>query len=302
MWVGETRWLAATGRRIRYTAHTESFSARTLLECIDGDGVVLLHGGGNLGDLWPAHHALREAVVEQCHGRRIVQLPQSIHFGDPAALRRSARILSAHPDLTIMCRDAASEVIAREELGCRAVRSPDAAFAADITPPAAPPRRDVQWLMRDDHEGPNRSAPGEGEEDDWAASGFGSVPVYEAGRRTAHRLGQVAKRLGGIGRPAQPALLRLADALAASRVDFGVRLLSSGRVVVTDRLHGHVLSILLGIPHVVLDTQQGKVRDLYDTWTSGLDAVRWCDDHADAEEVAHRLLAEVTTRGRPPAA
>jgi pyruvyl transferase EpsO len=50
-------------------------------------------------------------------------------------------------------------------------------------------------------------------------------------------------------------------------VDRGCRTLAAGRVVVTDRLHAHLLSLLLGIPHGVLDNSYGKLFRFLDAWT-----------------------------------
>jgi pyruvyl transferase EpsO len=38
--------------------------------------------------------------------------------------------------------------------------------------------------------------------------------------------------------------------------------------VVTDRLHTHILCLLLGIPHAVLDNNYGKVGRFISCWTS----------------------------------
>ena len=51
--------------------------------------------------------------------------------------------------------------------------------------------------------------------------------------------------------------LRCAGATPAAR---RVPTLRRGKVVITDRLHAHVLCLLLGIPHVLLDNNYGKVR------------------------------------------
>ncbi len=59
------------------------------------------------------------------------------------------------------------------------------------------------------------------------------------------------------------------DTAARARVLRGCRLLSSGRVVITDRLHAHLLSLLLGIPHAVLDNSYGKLSRFLDAWTGG---------------------------------
>ena len=75
-------------------------------------------------------------------------------------------------------------------------------------------------------------------------------------------------------------------ALARRRLRRGVRVLSTGRVVVTDRLHGHILALLLGIPHVVTDTAQGKISAFVEAWTADSNLVRTARDFPSAWGVA----------------
>jgi pyruvyl transferase EpsO len=60
-----------------------------------------------------------------------------------------------------------------------------------------------------------------------------------------------------------------------------VRLLAAGRRVVTDRLHGHILCLLVGIPHCLYDNSYGKNREFYRAWTSSSDFVTWCGPDPD---------------------
>jgi pyruvyl transferase EpsO len=62
-----------------------------------------------------------------------------------------------------------------------------------------------------------------------------------------------------------------------------------GRAVVSDRLHAHVLSVLLGLPHVLLDNNYGKVRAVYDTWTSACELAHWVDSPEEALAIARGL-------------
>lgn len=48
----------------------------------------------------------------------------------------------------------------------------------------------------------------------------------------------------------------------------GLAMLSQGEVVATDRLRAHILSVLLDIPHVLVDNSYGKVRGLAEQWIS----------------------------------
>jgi pyruvyl transferase EpsO len=68
-------------------------------------------------------------------------------------------------------------------------------------------------------------------------------------------------------------------------------------VVVTDRLHGHILSVLLGIPHVLMDNSYGKNESFYATWTHDLDLVRWAKGGDDPLQLAQSLVTDLAVGG-----
>jgi pyruvyl transferase EpsO len=85
------------------------------------------------------------------------------------------------------------------------------------------------------------------------------------------------------------------DHLARLRLARGVRILSRGRVVITDRLHGHILGLLMGIPHVILDNNYGKLRAYHSRFTVGADNVLQAASQNEALALAAQLLA--STKG-----
>lgn len=74
----------------------------------DRSATLVLHGGGNLGDIWPTFQRFRELVIERYPDNRIVILPQSIHFGSAEARGRSAAIFAGHRRLFTFVRDVES--------------------------------------------------------------------------------------------------------------------------------------------------------------------------------------------------
>jgi hypothetical protein len=91
---------------------------------------------------------------------------------------------------------------------------------------------------------------------------------------------------GGRGRLLAPTF----DPLAERWVDRGCAILARGRVVVTDRLHGHLLALLQDIPHVVLDNSYGKLRSVYDTWTHASPVAHWAESPDEALTTARGLV------------
>jgi len=295
IWVGELAWLRRHGHRIDYACDWLSYDPGQLARAAPG-ATLLLHGGGNLGDVWPAHQALRERLIAAFPGHRIVQLPQTLAFSDPANLERARRVFDAHPDLHLLLRDHRSLEQARAAFACESRLCPDAAFALGPLDRLGEPTADVVWLARTDAEatGAPAAAPAGVRRVDWLSEKTGD-PGWtgaEARLRLVSRGGgRVLKRTGAALAPAAPALWRLYDRQATSRLQYGRRLLSGGRAVVTDRLHGHILCVLMDIPHVALDNSYGKNRSFHEAWTLDWPSVRWAGSPADAEHALAYLIS-----------
>ena len=76
---------------------------------------------------------------------------------------------------------------------------------------------------------------------------------------------------------------------ARARVALGFAQIDRHKVLVTDRLHGHIMASLFGKPHVVIDNSYGKISNFIETW--GMDNVTLrATDFAEAHEMAQELL------------
>ncbi|MCD9539150.1 polysaccharide pyruvyl transferase family protein [Photobacterium carnosum] len=76
--------------------------------------VILFHGGGNFGDLYPLHQKLREKIVIKYPNKRIICLPQTILFTNKIAQEQSRTIFCQHNDFYFFVRDLNSKKIAFE--------------------------------------------------------------------------------------------------------------------------------------------------------------------------------------------
>jgi exopolysaccharide biosynthesis predicted pyruvyltransferase EpsI len=288
IWLGEVAALRALRVAVRATCDRVTYSRAGLRRRV-GDHPILLHGGGNLGDLYPTHQELRERVLADFRGHPTVQLTQSIHFNDPANLERMRRVVAGHGALTIIVRDERSEAIAREKFDAHIERCPDLAFAIGPIARPRPARFPVLRLARIDREAGGEAGPLAAPTFDWLAP--------PASRRVRARLAASDRLLGlAVGGGRTPGMLpaqarRVAyDAYARQNVDRAARLLANGEVVVTDRLHGHILCALLGIPHVLVDDRYGKVASFFSSWTSGLRTARFARDPSQVPSLADELL------------
>jgi pyruvyl transferase EpsO len=262
------------------------------------EGPIFLTGGGNFGDLWPQHQRFREAVLERFPHRQIVQLPQSIHYDDPAALHASAQRINAHKNFTLLVRDHKSLDLATRHFSCHVRLCPDAAFMIGPLAPPVAPSVDIFCLLRTDKEAAGLGAPPSAGGCTMAVGDWLEEPRVES--PTQYVAGKVVEKLPFL-RPLLPQLkARHYQAWAEARVQRGIRQLSSGRVVVTDRLHAHILSILLGKQHVALDNSYGKISSFVTSWTEGGDFLMG-SNLTEAVELAKQQLDEPHEAAPEPA-
>ncbi|WP_298933869.1 polysaccharide pyruvyl transferase family protein [uncultured Ramlibacter sp.] len=284
IWLGEVAYFRKhIGRQPAYVSTGWTFSEASLKRHAPS-GPIFIHGGGNFGDIWLGHQEFRERLLKRWPGRPIIQFPQSIHFGNPGRADETARIIGKHGNFTLLVRDEESKHFAEKRFDCRVILCPDMAFS--IGPlEAAPPTIPLLAMLREDREKAgehNLSAYPDVPVEDWITEPW--LPI------------RISKLLGALGaaHTLDGALIRqgLFDAAANQRFGRGVRQLQRAQAIVTDRLHVHIISILLGRPHAVLDNSYGKIRRFMDAFSGGTDlvyrasslpdAIQWANEAAGA--------------------
>jgi pyruvyl transferase EpsO len=284
IWLGALAAVRALGAPAPvYTCDASTYHRDTLARALGDDGLILFTGGGSFGDLWERHLKLRERVVTDFPRHRIVQLPESVHFTRAESLARARATFDGHERVTILAREEASLAFLQREFRTPVQLAPDLAFALGALARPAQPSRDVLWLKRDD------------KEDRFAGQRPADAVDWIAEPRTPLIAWTDWLREGAERRPWQRPLARrllpLAyPALARQRLARGLATLAGGKVLVTDRLHGHILSMQLGIPHVVLDNSYGKLHHFVSTWTQRSPFVRCAASPDEAAACARSLL------------
>jgi pyruvyl transferase EpsO len=238
---------------------------------IDEANILLLNGGGNFGDLWPAHHGIRKEILRNFRHKKVVQLPQSISFSDAAELRETQALVDNHPDFHLIVRDTKTYEFALKTFDCSVSLCPDMAFAMRPNR-RRPARADFQCLLRSDKEVAADHAAIQKtlgvlgatfETDDWL------IDPQTLVRRLDRRLNHITRNNPALTAPFRSQMLWTRSIYARQRVDYGLGLLSRGRYVVTDRLHAHILSSLMDIPNFVFDSLDGKISAYHATWMAG---------------------------------
>jgi exopolysaccharide biosynthesis predicted pyruvyltransferase EpsI len=265
IWQGELKALFNYfGRHPVLTCHLLPFSAR--LPHLKKNTQIIIHGGGNLGDLWPWFQMFRERIIVTYPDNRIVQMPQSIYFQEQCKMDQCSKVFSSHKDLLLMVRDWESYQIGMLLNNENVVMVPDMALALGAIERQTKPIYPILCLLRCDHEKAidlHQIATDKPSITDWT-----NEPRY-AESIALLWTDRIERKIPPLRSPFVPLSRYLHNRISRLRLARGCDLLSLGHVVVTDRLHAHILCTLMSIPHVVLDNSYGKISRFRNAWKTG---------------------------------
>ena len=261
IWLGQKAFL---DKNKIVTVHVDDASVGSNgLPKLSRETIILITGGGNFGDIYLNHQTLREHLICNYKNNRIVQLPQSIHYDDPKNAQLFSQKLKEHPDFHLVVRDESSLELAEKMNPGRAYICPDMALYLEALPLDKKPTRRVVALLRRDRE-------------KHFETGTSKTDIFEVDWTKENKLiKRMVKLLNRVyrnffaGKPSSGIKMKAYDTAASWRLKRGCRLLGSGKLVITDRLHGHILSTMMDIPNIVLDNRYGKIANFRERWKTG---------------------------------
>ena len=279
---GEMAYLRKRSMFPSYVCTTNNCSWEDMETAI-GNGQILLQGGGNFGDIWPWFQPFREEVLTRYRGTPVVQFPQTIYYESQERLDQTARIIDRHGAFTLLVRDQRSYDLATRAFQCDVRLCPDMAFQIDVSA-SEKPQYDLLLHLREDKEAAanyntgHLTAQANVIRQDWPPENDAFLNRIDRASRPARALAYLKHGRRGT------APVRYARR-ARARFERGAELLQQSRYVITDRLHGHIMCVLLGIPHCVIDNSYGKTSGFMDAWGTRADNVYIAADIAEAVRV-----------------
>ncbi|MBN2866563.1 MAG: polysaccharide pyruvyl transferase family protein [Thiotrichales bacterium] len=226
--------------------------------------VLVFHGGGNLGDLYDLHQKHREDFISKFKQNRIILLPQTIYFESDANYEKTCKLFSDHKDLHICVRDKLSYELALK-------MTKNVYLMPDMAHQLYPLKKNdlsntVQrtlFISRLDKEAPTEAINIKFDtKTDWDIFLERHQTKVQNQRKLQktlrhYRLNIITSKL------TTSWWLKLSFEL----IDESIRLFKKHNLVITNRLHGHILACLLDIPNLVLDNSYGKNASYVNVWT-----------------------------------
>ncbi|KAJ1614777.1 signal peptide-containing protein [Cryptosporidium canis] len=277
---------------------------------------VIFHGGGNFGDLYSHHHELRHVVLNDFMDYKIVMFPQTVFFRNQINKIKTIEHFIKHKgDIFLAARDQNSLETLREMFGeinqIRVELLPDMAFLiGDQRKRRGIPSLDILIHARTDNEAPSilfdnslikmnqvkissikRVIRESNKEDSTAESGGSQNTEHKAVNSLwiDYLTVLIDDWLDSDGNYNDLINYDYIEKSVSRTLD-GMAFLSRANIVITNRLHGHILLTLLGISHIVMGDSFGKLEHFRKTWTATCPLSSWHDDLSDALVSASKKL------------
>lgn len=238
---------------------------QSITKQINPNDLVTIVGGGNMGSLYPDIEELRQLVIRSFPGNRVVCFPQTLDWDASAvskkAIRRIVKVYSGHGDIHVFAR----ESITRDKLGelfsqhpnVKVGYTPDIVLSASGQILGGTDSNEASGILkclRDDKE---RSLDEEN-----------ALRLDRAIAACGEPITVTDTHAGGA---------RLAEDVCAKLVANKVSQFRSAKLVVTDRLHGMILSVLAGTPCLVIPNANHKIRQTWLDWLGARPLVRFLE-------------------------
>lgn len=287
IWEGELEFLKEIPHKLNYSCNIFTYRENKIMP----KDVILLHGGGNFGDVWRLNQDFRNSIIEKFHNNRIIVFPQTVHYsGGNDFIEKDAQLFNSHPDLTICVRDKISYDFAKVHFNrCNILLLPDMAFFLNFESFQGLKKTDKTLILKrlDKELGSDKP-----------------IAKIKSFLDQSNALTEIKDWPGFIEsgtfmRKIQYYLIKMEIILSKKMINSsffnafvdddhglkgknyknnlikkGIEFINNYDTVYSTRLHGFILSVLLNKKVFIFDNSYGKNKNYFDTWLSDFENVK----------------------------
>lgn len=241
------------------------------------DATIIVHGGGFIGYLYPKEEYRIRRIIENFASNKVVIFPQTVTFDMESEeglkfFQKSKEIYSGHKDLHLFLREEKSYNFVKESMG--AVHSylvPDIVTLIKLDVEKAKPSDRILMCLRSDRE---------------KAISEDSVTVIRE---------VLSKRYEGYEISFIDTVLKESECVwirPEERTGYVNRKLNEfagAKLIITDRLHGMIFSLLAGTECIAFNNSNGKVGNVY-KWISDIDYIHMVSSVEEFRQVVENKI------------
>ncbi len=242
-----------------------------LLKKVVGDSLILIHGGGFIGTIWPKEDNMAKLIIKNFNSNSIIMLPQTAFFDNnddgKKLIKQNKEIYENNKNLYICVREKYSYDFMKENFEkCNIYLIPDMVLYMKPTQNNNTESDLITICLRNDRE-----------------KTFSNInllvkKINEKGYNNYTITDTVIDR-------------RLYTYNRIKMVNKKIRDFANSKVVITDRLHGMVFAYLANTPCVVINSKSYKVRGVYN-WIKDDNKIKIIDNIDEFDNVFDEIIKQ----------
>lgn len=217
------------------------------------DDLIFINGGGNTGNEYLEAEERRRQIIELFPDNVIYNLPQTVYFNEKKSnyeieLAKSQYIYNQHNNFHFWVRDQYSYEFMKKNFNCDVVLTPDMVLYNDFKQLKRERKNKIIIIFRREFEAKIGQ-----EHRDY---------ISNVAKKYAKSVIEIdnLKEYYSCGKREEEILNHLSEIKEAG-------------LVITDRLHGMIFSVISETPCIVIDNYNQKVSNFYNTWLKDIDYV-----------------------------
>lgn len=238
--------------------------------------IIFIHGGGNLGTIYPKEEKIRRLIIEQFKNTPIISFPQSASFSDTTfgkrELEKSRKVYGEHSNLTIIGRESRTmEILKKEFPNISLLYTPDIVLYLNERDEKIK-RNGVTTAFRKDGEVSIDSSFKEELLSKLEDSQY-KLNISDTHRGYQYHIDETNRE----------------TILEETWNEF-----KSSELVLTDRLHGMIFCAITGTPCIVFKNSNHKIEYSYKNWLSNCNFIHLAEDNKmsfdELKNIMERLI------------
>ena len=242
--------------------------AKKVKKYIKNDDIILLHGGGNIGDTYVVTEKGRREVISAFPNNKIIIFPQTAYFDNEEELKISKKIYNTHKNLIIMAREKKSfDFIKKHFYNAKIYLTPD--IVMTLKEDSNLKRDGVLLMLRQDKEKTLEEKTKK------------SIIKYVKENFESYKISDMHMESKGIQ--------NVPKTIRKQMIKNKLEEFQTSELVITDRLHGMIFSAITQTPCVVFSSLTHKIIESYE-WLKNLEYIQRCNNINDLEECIKKSL------------
>jgi exopolysaccharide biosynthesis predicted pyruvyltransferase EpsI len=226
---------------------SERNKKKLILNSVDSKYTILMHGGGRLGDWDSLYVCKRNNIIDWFPNNQIIFFPETIYYSNSNNTIKDNRFYSSHSKLVISIKSEESYIFAQKNFKkTNLVYLPDLTYVIGNMEPLSEPIYDIIVIRNKYRESIYPFTVWLDAFNEFLRFGYSFRDVdwirYNNIRANPNDL------VGSVQR----------------RTNLANKVISLGKVIITDRLQISILCILLGKPHILVDDLTNKMIKMRD--------------------------------------